>query len=95
MNKENKVLNNIRTNILDSIVKLIHTMKPLSKISTNSSRNKLSSIYVDNELILDIEDYLVLQYYSKLDLDTEQRIALAKLSDSLQYIESLLFKETI
>ena len=64
-------------------------------MKTRTSRNKLSSIYVDNELILDIEDYLVLQYYSKLDLDTEQRIALAKLSDSLQYIESLLFKETI
>ena len=64
-------------------------------MKTRTSRNKLSSIYVDNELILDIEDYSVLQYYSKLDLDTEQRIALAKLSDSLQYIESLLFKETI
>lgn len=88
-----KILNDIRTNILDSIVKMIHIMEPLSKISIYTSKDKISSICVDNELILDIEDYLVLQYYSKLDLNTEQRIALAKLSDSLQYVESLLFKE--
>lgn len=82
---------NLERRLLDSVLCMLQYLKPKDTV-TVISKGDYQGIKVGDILVMEVDDYLVHQYFSKLELETDERIALAKLCDSLQFVESQKFK---